>query len=38
MALAKGGKLDAAKEGARKAMQERIAKRKEKGESGMDED
>jgi len=37
VAMAKTGRLDAAKEGAKKAMQERIQKRKEKGES-MDED
>lgn len=37
-ALAKAGKLDASKDAAKKAMEERIAKRKEKGESAMDED
>jgi len=37
LALAKTGRLDAAKEGAQKALEERIAKRKERGES-MEED
>ncbi|EMD33625.1 hypothetical protein CERSUDRAFT_117740 [Gelatoporia subvermispora B] len=37
LTLAKTGRLDAAKVGAKKALDERIAKRKEKGES-MDED
>ncbi|KAH9941025.1 hypothetical protein B0H21DRAFT_558151 [Amylocystis lapponica] len=37
-ALAKSGRLAAAQDGAKKAMQERIARRKEKGGSSMDED
>ncbi|CCL99849.1 uncharacterized protein FIBRA_01873 [Fibroporia radiculosa] len=37
-ALAKSGKLEAAKDGAKQAMQERVRKRKDKGESTMDED
>ncbi|GBE81472.1 hypothetical protein BKA93DRAFT_765183 [Sparassis latifolia] len=38
LALAKSGNLDAAKEGAKTMMQERIQKRKERGDSTMDED
>ncbi|EED83066.1 predicted protein [Postia placenta Mad-698-R] len=38
LAMAKSGKLEAAKEGAKKTMHDRIQKRKEKGESAMDED
>ena len=38
LALAKAGKLDAAKEGAKKALQERIEKRKERGGASMEED
>lgn len=38
IALAKSGRLDAAKEGAKKTMQERVQKRKEGGETSMDED
>ncbi|OCH92506.1 hypothetical protein OBBRIDRAFT_818302 [Obba rivulosa] len=37
LSLAKTGKLDAAREGAKKALDERIARKKERGES-MDED
>ncbi|EPS96263.1 hypothetical protein FOMPIDRAFT_1038210 [Fomitopsis schrenkii] len=38
VALAKAGRLAAAKEGAKKALQERIEKRKERGEASMEED
>ncbi|KZT65964.1 cysteine proteinase [Daedalea quercina L-15889] len=38
VALAKSGKLNAAKEGAKKALQERIEKRKKGGEVSMEED
>lgn len=38
LAMAKSGKLEAAKEGAKKTMHDRIQKRKEKGENAMDED
>ena len=38
VALAKAGKLGAAKEGAKKVMQERIEQRKARGEASMEED